>query len=138
MAMDVGNRNGSTIASINVTPMADVMIVLLIIFMVTIPIIDQGRAQLPPAAHAKELEEAAFVLEIDAQGQLAIEGTWVGEVASALREVALRVGADPVRPIEIKADRDVPYRTVASVVDACRGAGAETLLLATQKLPEVR
>jgi biopolymer transport protein ExbD len=139
MAMNVGNRDGGTIASINVTPMADVMIVLLIIFMVTVPLISQGKVHLPPAAHAKEgdKKDSAFVLEIDARGQLSIEGTVVGDVTAALREVAERVGADPVRPVQIKADRDVSYRTVATVLDACRGAGAEVLSLATER-PGVR
>ena len=115
------------------------MIVLLIIFMVTVPLIARGRCTCRPPQIRRRVTRRTQLScwRSTRRGQLSIDGTMVGDVTAALREVAERVGADPVRPVQIKADRDVSYRTVAVVLDACRGAGAEVLSLATER-PAVR
>lgn len=138
MAMDVG-RHGGTIASINVTPMADVMIVLLIIFMVTTPIVITEAVRLPPAANAPEQKEdkIALVLALDKHGQLSIDDRPVGPFAPALSQVTELTNNDPERPVRIKADRGVPYVWVSQVLGACRGAHAQGVTFATRK-PEVR
>jgi biopolymer transport protein TolR len=136
MAMNVGARGRGAIAEINVTPMADVMIVLLIIFMVVTPIALQP-VSLPPAAHAREgQDQKPLVLTIATDGTLSIDERRVGPYEPALREVTVLVDADPLRPITIKADRGVTYAPVGAVLDACRRGGAENVRLATDR-PEV-
>ncbi len=136
MSLNVGRRGGC-VAEINVTPMADVMIVLLIIFMVATPILTSETLRLPSASHARDGDPAkALVLRLDERGALSIDNQPIGPFAPALPEVALRIGADPLRPVWIKAHRDVPYEWVAAVADTCRRAGVETLLLATDR-PEM-
>jgi biopolymer transport protein TolR len=135
MAMSAGRRDGA-IADINVTPMADVMIVLLIIFMVATPMINSEQVRLPGAPNSKEKErdEKALVLQVDAQGQLAVDGRILGPVEPALRELGMMTGAGPDRHVRIKADRDVPYTAVEAVIEACRAAGADVLTLATERV----
>jgi biopolymer transport protein ExbD len=136
MAMNVGRR-GSCVAEINVTPMADVMIVLLIIFMVTTPVIVSETLPLPPAAHAQENDpDKALVLRLDGRGTLTIGEQEVGAYEPALRQVAEVTHADPQRAVWIKADRSVPYTWVAALADTCRRAGVESVTLATDR-PEV-
>jgi biopolymer transport protein TolR len=139
MAIDLGGKRGGTIAAINVTPMADVMIVLLIIFMVATPIVITDKVKLPPADHAKEAgeNEKALVLELDAGGRLAIDGRDAGPFAPALGQVADVTASDPERPVRLKADRSVPYRWISRVMSACKGAPGQGVDLATGK-PEVR
>jgi biopolymer transport protein ExbD len=121
-------------AEINVTPMADVMIVLLIIFMVTTPLITSETLPLPPASHAREDDAAkALVLRLDEHGVLTIEDQKIGPYEPALAEVTLRTSADPARPVWIKAHREVPYDWVTAVAEACRHGGGETLMLATDR-----
>jgi biopolymer transport protein ExbD len=135
MAMSAGQRDDA-IADINVTPMADVMIVLLIIFMVATPMISAEKVRLPgaPNSEEKKRDETALVLQVDAQGQLTVDGRDLGPVEPALRALGAMTGAGPDRPVRIKADRDVPYAAVEAVIEACRSAGAEVLTLATEKV----
>src|SRR5207245_2074428 len=135
-AMDLGARRGGTIAAINVTPMADVMIVLLIIFMVMTPIVIQEKLKLPQATNATEDEKGALVLSLDGRGQLAIDDQPVGPFEAALGQVQELTNNDPERPVRIKADRWLPYTSVSRLIEACRGAVARGVTLATEK-PEV-
>jgi biopolymer transport protein ExbD len=138
MAMSAGKSRGA-IAEINVTPMADVMIVLLIIFMVTVPIIDRQSVSLPPAAHVKDEHDAgkALVLVLETSGDLTIDEHRVGPFEPALAQVTELAQADPLRAVWIKADRGVRYGWVGSLLEACRRGGADNLKLATNR-PEVR
>jgi biopolymer transport protein TolR len=139
MGMDVGAKRGGTIASINVTPMADVMIVLLIIFMVTTPVIVQDKLKLPSAANARETKEDkdALVLSLSEHGVLSIDDRDVGPYESALGQVTELTTNDPERPVRIKADRTVPYAWISRLMSACRGATVQGIGLQTAK-PEVR
>jgi biopolymer transport protein ExbD len=117
--------------------MADVMIVLLIIFMVMTPIIDKASVALPPAAHGTERkDEKPLVLTLDEKGDLTLGDRRLGPHPAALREVARLVEADPLKAIAIKADRRLTYAPVGAVLEACRNAGAENVQLATDR-PEM-
>ena len=138
MSMDLGGRRGGTIAAINVTPMADVMIVLLIIFMVATPIVITEKVKLPPAANSRDSDEKEkpLVLELDSGGRLTIDGREVGPFEPALSQVADATGSDPERPVRLKADRGVPYRWVSRVMASCKGAPGHGVSLSTGK-PEM-
>jgi len=137
MAMSSSGSKGGAIAEINVTPMADVMIVLLIIFMVTVPILTRDAVVLPDAAHGEKDKDAkTLVIVLDAQGVLEVDKQKLGPFAPALAHVTELTEAGE-RPVWIKADRTVPYAWVSEVLDACRRGGAEEVHLATD-LPKVQ
>jgi biopolymer transport protein TolR len=127
MDLDAGRREGPA-ASINVTPMADVVSVLLIIFMVVTPKLDD--VDLPGARHGHAGKGRIGVtitsrgVRID-QGQplarTAIEATMRGR----LEEL-------PEAEVDVRADRDLPYAMVMGVLDACRRAGADEVSLVTR------
>jgi biopolymer transport protein ExbD len=135
MAMKVsggGPRSGA-IADINVTPMADVMIVLLIIFMVATPVLVGAPVRLPRAAHPVEEKGERLEVVVRVDGAVAAGGlTFSG--ADALSEwISARrsVGADSV--VLVQADRGVAYGAVARVLSACRRAGVEEIALAAER-----
>jgi len=134
MAMNV-SRNDRCFASINVTPMADVMIVLLIIFMVMTPIIGGDRVRLPPAANSRRSseEQGALVLQLDEHGTLSIDGRDVGPFEPALGQVRELTGADPERSVWLKADREVPSAWVTTLLGACRSSQVDHIGLATDR-----
>ena len=130
MAISVGGRRHGAIADINVTPMADVMIVLLIIFMVATPLITRSPVSLPRAANPAEHagERISVLVETDGRVQVdgapvpaAIVGDWVAE-RSAGRKTVL-----------VQADERASYADVARVLAACRMAGVAEIALATER-----
>ena len=126
MGMGGGNRGGgrTTMSEINVTPMVDVMLVLLIIFMVTAPLIQQGvKVNLPEAKAAPvEAAEKKLVLSIDAQRRI-----YIGEAEVAVDELekklATNAKAQADKEVYLHADRDVPYGVVVDVMAAAQRAG---------------
>jgi biopolymer transport protein ExbD/biopolymer transport protein TolR len=134
MTMDTRLRGGA-IAGINVTPMADIMIVLLIIFMVMTPSINQGQVKhLPPAAHSRDRKERAdtVVVSVTADG-----GTYLGQrrldTGQLLPEVQALLATATERVVYIKADEGLAYSKVQSVMDLCRAAGAEEVALISRR-----
>ena len=130
MSMSVGPAR-NRIAGINVTPMADVIIVLLIIFMVTTPLISTGRVRhLPAAQSAMEKKESPLTVWITAEAIPYFEDLPVLEL-EALRErlrSALAASTGD-RVVYVKAEASLPYASVARVVDQCRLAGASQVAL---------
>ncbi len=120
------HRSRRPMHEINIVPYVDVMLVLLVIFMVTAPLITPGVVDLPSVS--KAANAPATVLEIviredrsvtlrvrDAQGALAEERRLArGELARAVRE---RQAKSPDRPVLIAADKDVKYEAVLNVMD---------------------
>lgn len=136
MAMSTSDPKAGAIAEINVTPMADVMIVLLIIFMVTVPLI-KDAVPLPPAAHARpDQEKGALVIVVEARGEIVVDKARLGPYEPALAQVT-ELARAAARPVWIKADRAVPYKWVGAVLEACRAGGAGDVYLATNP-PEVQ
>ncbi len=131
MAMSVGRRRNGAIAEINVTPMADVMIVLLIIFMVATPLIVRPL-RLPDAEHAAEYRGERIEILLRGDGSLVVDGSPVP--LEALGEwLAGRSGASSRATLLVQADRDAPYEAVARVLAACRTAGVVEIGLAAQR-----
>ncbi len=127
---------------INVVPYIDVMLVLLIIFMVTAPLLTQGIEVELPQAGAEPIESVPdhppLVLSVDAQGNLYINvGDDEDEPASA-KEVVARVGAvmrnRPDTPVLVKADRAVPYGDVVGAMVLLQQGGAEEVGFVTDPL----
>ena len=122
------------IADINVTPLVDVMLVLLIIFMVTAPMLTQGVDVNLPQASAKAMrsDEERLVLTVDANSRIFIGKTPVefNRLSGALKQIAKR--AD--RQVYFRADRAVPYGFVVKVIAEVRNAGIEKLGMVTEPL----
>ncbi len=132
MAFDPGQR-GSLVSQINVTPLVDVMLVLLIIFMVTAPIIQQGVEVSLPKVKAAALpgEEQQFVVSITRDDQLYLNDTKLS--SDELTEKLQAIAAErPDRQIFIRADEEVPYGDVIRAMAAIKAAGIENVGMVTQ------
>jgi len=135
MAMDVGGAKGGVKSDINVTPLVDVMLVLLIIMMLVAPLLQQGvPLTLPTAINTVEKPDTAdqTVVFIDAQSKLYVNTVEVtGETAIDRLNAALENQAD--RTVYLKGDRDAPYGAIMQMMDVLRQAGIETVALITEK-----
>ena len=121
-----------TLHEINVTPMVDVMLVLLIIFMVAAPLIQQGVKIALPQTKAVEInsQEAKLVLSIDAQKRLFLGDA---EVQYADLEEKLKANAklQQDKELYLKADRNLPYGFVVDVLATLQKAGVDNLGMIT-------
>jgi biopolymer transport protein ExbD len=130
MAMSVDRARSGAIAEINVTPMADVMIVLLIIFMVATPLIAKAPVRLPAATHALEHRGERLELLVRSDGRVLLAGEPIPLELLAER-LALKAGAE--RTVLVQADREASYLDVSRVLSACRTAGVTQIALATDR-----
>jgi len=140
MSMAVGGKSGGPMADINVTPMADIMIVLLIIFMVITPMLQKGvDVRLPVAGNTKEKkdEPKTIVVAVKKDGTTYLGGSKLDSQAELLPQVKERLQDLPegARIIYLKADEGLPYSEVMKVMDLVREAGVEEIaLIAEQKV----
>lgn len=119
-------------SEINVTPLVDVCLVLLIIFMVVLPSMVNGiPVHLPKAASGDDLAKKTLQITLNADKTLYVDSDVIrrDELASELQ----RRHAQVERPIVVRADKTLPYGEVVSVLDACRNAGFQTVGLAGEK-----
>jgi len=139
MAFDQGSSDSGAISQINVTPLVDVMLVLLIIFMVTAPILQQGVSIDLPKVAAGPLsgEEEQLVVNVAKGGQVYLNDTAL--TAEQLREkLRAIVAARPDRQLYVRADQAVPYGQVMQVMGAVRDAGLVRVGLVTEPPPDRR
>ncbi|MGH7825237.1 MAG: protein TolR [Candidatus Binatia bacterium] len=134
MAVDASSqRDGTTISQINVTPLVDVMLVLLVIFMVTAPIIQQGvQVNLPQAkAGAIPGTEELLVVTISKNGRVYLNDNPVSsaELGEKLRAIR-KLQAD--RQVYLRADQDVRYGVVMKTIAEIKQAGIERLGMVTR------
>ena len=134
MAMQSSNKNNSrtTISEINVTPFVDVMLVLLVIFMVTAPMMQQGLdVNLPKTASTGvALNEDPFVLSVDSTGKITTAGNEIKSDSLAAKIKAIFENRKN-KQIYIQADKKVDYGTVAYVMGEIRMAGITNISLIT-------
>ena len=131
--MTAGGNNGQMMSDINVTPLVDVMLVLLIIFMVTAPMMMQGvDVSLPEAtAEPLESEKEHLIVTIDTKNQVFINDFQV--TVDGLREKLEKIlEGRSDREVFLKADKDISYGTVVQVMAAIKGAGVEKLGMVTE------
>ncbi|MEI6858289.1 MAG: protein TolR [Shewanella sp.] len=127
------------VAEINVVPYIDVMLVLLIIFMVTAPIVTQGVKVDLPEATSEALpadSKPPIVASINANGDYFLDvGSSSSKESLELEEVAIRVGAiillEPDRPVVVKADRSIAYEKVIQLMVSLQGVGVPSVGLMT-------
>jgi biopolymer transport protein TolR len=137
--MDVGKPSRSTLAEINVTPLVDVMLVLLIIFMITAPMLQQGvDVNLPVATGTVQPDrEEQIVLTINKTGEIYLNQTLYQLDALRTKLQAL-YQAQRDRGMFLRADAEVPYGLVVQVMDEVKKAGITKLGMITQPPTERR
>ena len=112
------------ITGINVTPLVDVILVVLIIFMATAPMIARRaiKLDLPKAAQHERTATDALNVALDGSRRLTLSGKPV-TAEQLKRALALAVGVNAAQPVTVSADRALPYGDVASLLDEIRAAG---------------
>jgi biopolymer transport protein ExbD len=133
MAMDTGGSSGGPKSQINVTPLVDVMLVLLIIMMLVAPMLQKGvDVKLPLAANTSDKPEndQQTVLAVDAQDKFYVNSIQVSRAEMADR-VKIALEEKTERVVLIKGDTDASYRAIMSAMDDLRKAGIEDIGLIT-------
>ena len=137
MAIDSSSQRDTTISQINVTPLVDVMLVLLVIFMVTAPIIQQGiQVNLPQAkAGAIPGNEQPLVVAISRNGRI-----YLNDNPMSLAELGQKLRAirklQQNKEVYLRADQDVRYGLVMSAIAEIKQAGIEKLGMVTRPLTQ--
>ena len=130
-----GRRRANVMAEINVTPMVDVMLVLLIIFMISAPLLTVGVPLDLPQTQAKSLEQdkTPLQLSVDVKGKIFINDTEVAmaDLIPKLKAITDARGGMDER-IFMRADKKADYGTVARVMGLLSGAGFKRLALVTE------
>jgi biopolymer transport protein TolR len=138
MSMDVGGGGKDSLKSdINVTPLVDVMLVLLIIMMLIAPMLRQVLVEMPQAANTGEKPETQeqTVVAVDARGAFYVNllpvrpDNLVSQVQRALEDKREKV-------VYLKGDKDANYSAIMDVMDALRKAQIENIALITEKKPK--
>jgi biopolymer transport protein ExbD len=137
MAMDVGGAKGGVKSDINVTPLVDVMLVLLIIMMLIAPLLQKGvDLELPTAFNRADKPDTAdqTVVYVDGQNRL-----YVNAIEVASQDVVARLQAhfetQTERTVYLKGDKDASYGLIMVMMDALRKVGIDTVSLIADPVP---
>jgi biopolymer transport protein TolR len=137
MAFTASNgRTQSSMADINVTPLVDVVLVLLIIFMVTAPVLQSGiEVNVPKTRTVKEVTEERLVISINKQQRLFLgnDPININDIKAKLRQ---KIRDPQHQSIYIRSDEEVPFGVFATVMDAIKGAGITNVSIVTQPLDQ--
>ena len=135
MAFTASNgRTQTSISDINVTPLVDVVLVLLIIFMVTAPVLQSGiEVNVPKTRTVKEITEERLVISINKQQRVFLgnDPININDIKSRLRQ---KIRDPQNQSVFIRADEDVPFGAFATVMDAVKAAGITNVSIVTQPL----
>src|SRR5579872_4811458 len=127
-------RTQTALADINITPLVDVVLVLLIIFMLTAPILQSGiEVNVPKTRTVKEITEERLVISIDKSQRLFLgnDPININEINAKLRQ---KVRDQQHQSIYVRADEDVPFGTFATVMDAVKSSGITNVSIVTQPM----
>ncbi len=135
MAISNGSDSDEVLSEINITPMVDVMLVLLVVFIITAPLMTNAiNVNLPDTETTVQIEEPKkpIVLSIDAQGKIYLDkDEYALEVLQ--QELEGRKASDPQLRLNLNADEAVNYGTVARVMVLIEKAGIERLSVVTER-----
>ncbi|MBU3826349.1 MAG: protein TolR [Candidatus Anaerobiospirillum merdipullorum] len=130
-----------TVAEINVVPYIDVMLVLLVIFIATAPVVMQGVTVDLPQAEAEAMNEdqlTPIIATVDRAGQYYVSVDSTAIKAGDLNELSTLVGnelaKDPKRPVVVQGDAQVPYDAVIQLMNALKQSGVASVGLVTEPL----
>src|SRR4051812_1129080 len=128
------NRTQSSLADINITPLVDVVLVLLIIFMITAPVLQSGiEVAVPKTKTVKEITEERLVISIDKEQRVFLgnDPININEVGDKLRH---KVRDPQNQYVFVRADENVPFGAFATVMDAVKQSGITNVSIVTQPL----
>ncbi len=129
MAFSSGGRTQSSLAEINITPLVDVVLVLLLIFMLTAPVLQSGiEVAVPQTRTVNQLTDERTVVTIDREQRVFLQDK---PVAVADLPKLLRSGSSS-KTIYVRADEKVPFGAFASVMDAVKQAGITNISIVTR------
>jgi biopolymer transport protein TolR len=129
-------RTQSSLADINITPLVDVVLVLLVMFMVTAPILQSGiDVAVPKTKTVKEITEERLVISIDKQQRVFLgnDPININEIPQKLRQ---KIRDPKGQAIFVRADENVPFGAFATVMDAVKQSGITNVSIVTQPLNE--
>ena len=120
-------------AEINITPFTDVVLVLLIIFMITTPMLIQSgiKVNLPEASRADNDLEKNITVLITKSGEIYVNNKRT-DIENLETDITARLSANPDTPVVIKGDKEIKYDTVIKVIDAAKQSGAKKFALAVE------
>ncbi|HXE36632.1 MAG TPA: biopolymer transporter ExbD [Verrucomicrobiae bacterium] len=125
----------TSLSDINMVPFVDVVLVLLIIFMITAPILQSGiEVDVPKTKTVKEINEPRLVITID-KNQL----IYLADVPVNINQLGTKVKAQLKKPqdsVFLRADETIPFGTFAKVIDALRQSGVSNISIVTEPLSE--
>lgn len=129
-------RTQTSLSEINVTPLVDVVLVLLIIFMVTAPVLQSGiEVSVPKTKTVKEISQERVVVTITSKQDIYVDKELVN-----INNIGEKLSAkilDPERqPIYVRADENIPFGLFATVMDAVKASGIKNVSIVTQPLEE--
>ncbi|MFA6093431.1 MAG: biopolymer transporter ExbD [Elusimicrobiota bacterium] len=123
-----GNGEESAITGINVTPLVDIILVVLIIFMATAPLIHNRaiKVDLPKAVQHEKTSTEALPIVLNTRREITLSGRNVspGELDRALRSLS---AASPDLHVSLRADKSIPYGEIIGLLDVVRGAGVRKI-----------
>jgi biopolymer transport protein ExbD len=138
MAMGVGGSNQGVKAEINITPLVDVVLVLLIIFMVVTPMLQRGKDVRLPQVHKPDTENKEgdpLILSVTLEKTTWLEQSQLDE-AGLSAKLKDEFTAQPNRKILLKGDERLTYGDVRKVMEVARKAGAKGISLGVQELKD--
>jgi biopolymer transport protein TolR len=125
----------STLSEINMVPFIDVVLVLLIIFMITAPILQSGiEVDVPKTTTVKEINEQRLVITIDKSQRV-----YLGDSPINIHQLGAQVAAQLKKPqdsVFLRADETIPFGTFAKVIDALRQSGVSNISIVTEPLTD--
>jgi biopolymer transport protein ExbD/biopolymer transport protein TolR len=130
----ISKQTGTSLSEINIVPLVDVVLVLLIIFMITAPILQSGiEVDLPQTHTVKDMPQSRVVVTIN-RGDL----IYLGDTAVNIHELGAKARSqmhDPLHePVFVRADKAVAFGAVALVLDTLQQAGIQTVNIVTEPL----
>jgi biopolymer transport protein ExbD len=139
MSMNVGSSEGedAVIAAINTTPLVDVMLVLLIIFLITIPVVTTSIPVALPKERieVRETKPENVIISVDASGQIYWYEARINNVEALVDKLKKVAKADPQPEVQIRGDMGGRYEGVGKIIYACQRAGIVKVAFITEPPP---
>lgn len=136
MAVNLQRGSGTSLAEINVTPLVDVMLVLLVIFMITVPVIQSGiQISVPKTHNTTALTQNLLVVSVDRSGNI-----YIGDKTTNIRTMVADIKAHLPNPaqkaIYVRADEHLSWGVLARVLDTIRSGGLTNVQMVTEPYDE--